>query len=72
MANKFVSGATPLDYSPYGAPRQPAQRNLSFPDPTKVTEEKNRNRRAAPYLRSRARTERDNAFDRRKLGEPNE
>lgn len=25
MANKSVSGFTPLDHSPYGAPRQPPQ-----------------------------------------------
>lgn len=60
MQKKFVSGATPLDYSPHGAPRQ-AQR----PSAADVF------RRAAQARlekrhKGRPRTKQDEQFERRK------
>ena len=41
----------PFDYSPHGAPRQPPQESRTFPDPKKVTRERETNRQFARYRR---------------------
>lgn len=53
MQKGFVSGTTPLDYSPHGVPWQERQ-PPPLPDPTRVTAEKKWNRRMARYYRSHA------------------
>ncbi|HVZ75870.1 MAG TPA: hypothetical protein VG934_01200 [Candidatus Paceibacterota bacterium] len=68
---KWASGSTPLDYSPHGAPRQEPRPPKDFPDPKKVSEERDRNRQFARY-RKRGFTRRDIKRTREIVGERDE